>query len=339
MIAFELTVEDLADTRFAISPLQETVFSLWALCDPGRHALHLPWRRSVLGSLQALDTRLLLALVGESLALPDFLTPRPSEFSPTFEEQLSGVRATSLDLVRRDLLATHSGSQLPDILYEVTSREDGPVLRLLETICELLQRYWEIALMPVWSRMRLVLEADMTYRARRLATAGARGLFADLHPNVHWRNGILHIDQMIGQHRVAAAGRGFLLVPSLFAYKAIPPMSPEEPPWLAYPSRGIATLWAQVSPPDASALGSLLGTPRARLLRLLDDAMPTVEIARRLKVTPSAVSQHLQVLHKTSLVSRARDGRHVLYRRTRLGDELVGPGTAVVDAGDMGRHP
>ncbi|MFD0851949.1 ArsR/SmtB family transcription factor, partial [Actinomadura adrarensis] len=60
----------------------------------------------------------------------------------------------------------------------------------------------------------------------------------------------------------------------------------------------------------------------AALLVLLDDALPTVELARRLKVTPSAVSQHLRVLHENGLVTRTRDGRHVLYRRSDLGDRL-----------------
>ena len=58
MITFELGVEDLADTRFALSPLHETVLSLRVLRDPGLYALHLPWRRSVLGQLAQLDTEL-----------------------------------------------------------------------------------------------------------------------------------------------------------------------------------------------------------------------------------------------------------------------------------------
>jgi DNA-binding MarR family transcriptional regulator len=56
---------------------------------------------------------------------------------------------------------------------------------------------------------------------------------------------------------------------------------------------------------------------------MLEEPLPTVEIARRLKVTPSAVSQHLQVLHATGLVTRARDRRHVLYRRTPTGERLA----------------
>jgi DNA-binding transcriptional ArsR family regulator len=68
---------------------------------------------------------------------------------------------------------------------------------------------------------------------------------------------------------------------------------------------------------------SLLGAPRAALLGLLDEPLPTVELARRLKVTPSAVSQHLRVLYTAGLLTRARDGRHVLYRRSDLGDQLA----------------
>ncbi|MDQ0945748.1 hypothetical protein QFZ67_007453 [Streptomyces sp. V1I1] len=268
---------------------------------------------------------LLLSLVGESRALPDFLTPRPTAFAPTVEEQLAVVRETPLDLVRRDMLATHTQrGQLPEVLHEVTAPGDTPVRRLLDAVCELLQRYWDLAFRSMWPQMRLVLEADITYRARQLATGGARLLFSDMHPNLQWQDGVLHIDKMIGRHRVAASGRGLLLVPSLFAYKPVPPLSPEEPPMLAYPSRGIATLWAEAPVVDATALTSLLGAPRARLLGMLGDSLSTVEIARRLKVTPSAVSQHLQVLYATGLVARARDGRGVLYRRSPLGDQLTG---------------
>lgn len=94
MISFALDVEDLADTRFAVSPLQETVFSLRVLHSPGLFALHLPWRRSVLGRLGALDTGLLMSLVARRLTLPDFLTPRPAGFAPAFEEELAQVRGT-----------------------------------------------------------------------------------------------------------------------------------------------------------------------------------------------------------------------------------------------------
>ncbi|MEV0199124.1 ArsR family transcriptional regulator [Nonomuraea sp. NPDC050691] len=315
MISYELGVEDLADTRFAISPLCETVFSLRVLRDPGLHALHLPWRRATLGKLDPADVAPLLSLVGEKLALPDFLTPRPATFAPAFDEELSLVRRTVPELVRRDLRAA--------LVLGPAPTDDASAVRFRDAACELLRRYWELAIEPVWPRMRLVLEADMTYRARRLAVGGARLLFADMHPNLRWHEGVLSISKMIGRHHVAASGRGLLLMPSVFAHKPAPPVSPEEPPSLVYPSRAVATLWTPPPAPDAAALTALLGAPRTRLLHLLDEPLPTIELARRLRVTPSAVSQHLRVLHATGLAARARDGRQVLYRRTPLGDQLV----------------
>jgi hypothetical protein len=324
MIVFELGVEDLADTRFAVSPLHETLLSLRVLQDPGLSALHLPWRRAVIGRLGRLDTRLLMSLVARRRTIADFLTPQPTTFAPAFEEQLAVVRRTSPARLRHDLALAHAPDPLPEAL-RVAADGDETAAGLRDTICALLHRYWQVAVEPMWPRMRLVLEADMTYRARQLALGGARALFADMHPNLRWSGGELRIAQMISRHRVTAPGRGLLLLPSVFAHKPAPPVSPEEPPRLLYPCRGVATLW-ETPPADerTASLASLLGTPRARLLGLLDEPLPTVEIARRLRVTPSAVSQHLRVLHATGLVTRARDGRHVLYRRSTLGDRLAG---------------
>jgi hypothetical protein len=323
MITYRLSVEDLAATRFAISPLLETVCSLWAVSDPGRAGLHLPWLRSIRPQLEALDTRLLLSIVGPTRALPDFLTPRPAIFAPSVEDELATARATPADDVREDLTATYRPEPVPDVWKAVHARRDAPVLALRDALCDVLARWWEVALQPVFAQMRLVLEADATYRARRLAAGGFRALFADLHPNVRFADGVVSIQEMIGRHDVDAAGRGMLLLPSLFAIKPVPPMSAEEPPSLAYPSRGVGTLWGPAPRPDATVLAALLGRPRATLIRMLEEPLPTIEIARRLAVTPSAVSQHLQVLHGSGLVTRARDGRTVLYRRSPLGDQLV----------------
>ncbi|MFC5180426.1 ArsR/SmtB family transcription factor [Actinomadura harenae] len=319
MISFELDVEDLADTRFAVSPLHETVVALRVLRDPGLSALHLPWRRAALAALDPSDLRLLRALVSDRRTLPDVLTPRPGEFAPAFDTELDLVRRAPGALVLRDLEAAHAPDPLPGVLLG-TPPDD-----LRDTICDALRRFWELAVEPHWRQMRLVLEADMTYRARRLALGGARLLFADMHPDLRWRDGVLHIGRMISHHHVTAAGRGLLLMPSVFVHKPSPPLSPDEAPSLAYPCRGVGTLWEPAPPPARSALDALLGASKVRLLVLLAEPLPTVEIARRLRVTPSAVSQQLRILHATGLVSRARDGRQVLYRRTSLGDGLIDP--------------
>ncbi|MEV6833260.1 DUF5937 family protein [Streptomyces sp. NPDC051133] len=323
MITFRLGADDLADTRFAVSPLGELMESLRVLRAPGLHPLHRGWRRTVLGALAPADLRLLAALVGATLALPDFLTPRPAVHAPALAQELAAVRATPPEVVRHDLRAAHAPRPLPGPLRRAADPGDGPVLELLDGICALLLRYWETALRPYWPRIRLVLEADITHRAGQLATGGAGALLAGLHPNLAWRDGVLSVDKMIGRHEVEGAGRGLRLVPSVFAHKPAPPISAELPPMLAYPGRGTATLWEPEPAPDASALTALLGAPRTTLLRLLAEPLPTVELARRLGVTPGAVSQHLRVLAETGLVTRARDGRRVLYRRSPLAEHLV----------------
>jgi len=335
MIRLELGVEDLANTHFGISPLAETVFSLWALTDPTRHTLHLPWLRAARAHTDPEDARLLYSLVGPSpippdfrgnpsRPVPDFLTPRPSKFVARFDDELAAVRVTPPAIVRRDLIATHAPGPVPDELQAATVPDDDATTALRDAICDALQRHWERSLAPGWHEMQLVLEADTTYRARQLATGGAALLFADIHPNLRWRDGVLTVTEMVGDHTVAAAGRGLLLIPSIFAFKPVPPLDPGEPPSLGYPSRGVGTLWSPPPQPDMTALVDLLGRTRALLLQMLGEPLPTVEIARRLKVTPSAVSQHLRVLHATGLLTRARNRRHVLYRRTPTGDQLTG---------------
>jgi DNA-binding transcriptional ArsR family regulator len=102
-----------------------------------------------------------------------------------------------------------------------------------------------------------------------------------------------------------------------------------------YPARGAATGWEPICPrlvcrfpgpwPSGAASDreeaaeALLGAPRARLLGALRSPATTSSLARRFGVTPSAVSQHLTVLHRSGLVDRQRRGRTVLYQASQLG--------------------
>src|SRR5215831_8380063 len=258
MISYALGVEDLADTRFAISALHETVLSLRVLREPGLRSILLPWRRFALSATGSVDTGLLLAIVGPRLGLPDFLTPRPTTFAADFAAEIALVRRTPVDLVRRDIRAVYLSRRLPEHLRAVDEPGDSAIASLREEVCDLLEHYWQLAVLPLWPQMRLVLEADTTYRARQLALGGARLLFANMHPHLRWEDGVLHISHMISQYHVAAAGRGLLLIPSIFAHKPAPPVTADEPPLLSYPSRGVATLWAPPPTSDAEALAALI---------------------------------------------------------------------------------
>jgi DNA-binding transcriptional ArsR family regulator len=202
--------------------------------------------------------------------------------------------------------------------------------------------YHDRLIAPHWERIRAVLEADVSYHAERLAGGGARSLFSDLHPDLYWSAGKLFMrDSETGQGdaRVRLGPDGLVLVPSVFGW----------PHWsikkatstqttLLYPARGTASVW-QSSETAPAAVELLPGAPRARLLEALCSPATTTALARRLGVTPSAVSQHLAVLHHGGLVDRQRSGRTVLYQTSELGLALLAgrrPGTLQVGGEPVG---
>ena len=78
MVRFVFSVEDLARTRFAISPIWELTHSLMALRDPSHAALHVPWLRTLSGRLDGLALQRATVLLHERGYNPDFLFPPPA---------------------------------------------------------------------------------------------------------------------------------------------------------------------------------------------------------------------------------------------------------------------
>lgn len=319
MIRMHLRAADLAETSFAVSPMQETVFSLWVWRRPERQPFHLSWRRMVAPGWRSVDHEILSLLVGPGKGwLPDFLTPRPSGPFTDFATELRTVAATPWRKVRADLETAYRGTPLPAALR-------GSPAAVRDRTVAALADYHRACVEPFWPRIRAVLEADIAYRARRIADAGARGLFSDLDWRVSWDDGYIRIDRLEGlDHDIEIDGRGLPLVPSLFVRGAVTYVSADEPPVVVYPARGRGAVWDTAPPPVDDAVAELIGRPRARLLTLLREPASTTDLARRLGVTPGAVSQHLKVLHGARLVSRTRAGRSVLYLRSELADALVG---------------
>ncbi|MFJ8079936.1 ArsR family transcriptional regulator [Streptomyces sp. NPDC096205] len=324
MIEFRFAVGDLATTSFAYSPLQEAVFSLRCLRDPARYPHHRPWLRRIRPRLDGLDRELLSALVAPWLWVPDFLSPRPERARPSFAEQLEQVRATPEAIVVADFRATYRTQALPPVV----ARGLAEPSRFLVRVTDAIEAYWHACLVADWwPRVQSILEADLAYRGRVLAEQGAGALFPALDHRLSWTGSHLRLSTRdfnvpAPWTDVAIDGRGMVLLPTMFARGAQPLIDPSRPPVLMYPARGRATLSEEPPPVTGDALVRLLGRPRARLLMLLSEPASTTELAHRLGVTPSAVSQHLTVLYDAGLLNRTRSGRIVRYARTRLGDEL-----------------
>ncbi|WP_245690758.1 ArsR/SmtB family transcription factor [Sinosporangium album] len=308
--------EDVARIRFAFSPLWEAVFSLRALRDPARHSVHLPFVRAVRPRVAALGLGELLHLIPVEGYVPDFITPPPITPVPDFETDLDLVRHAPPDLVAEEVAeATGPGSP-------VTERFRTDPRGSIERVVAGLRTYWDEIFADHWPRVYGLLEADVLWRSRRLASGGARELFADLNPDVTWRGDRLRVVRR-WNHTGDLAGKGLLLVPTAFRWPEVAAVVHPYQPMLAYPARGIGTLWFDEPPPAPEALAALLGRTRARVLTALAEPASTTALARRFSLTPSAISQHLGVLADGGLVARRRIGREVVYRRTPVGDALV----------------
>jgi biotin operon repressor len=297
--------------RFAVSALWEVLAGLRILRDPGVPAVHRRWSLRARAGVD--ETGLLWRLIAPSGGYtPDFLTPAPAGLDADLDRELAGLLATPPPVVQRHL---RLAGRAEGVLY------DDPAAGLARLADEI-AAYWAVAIAPDWPRMRALLDAEVQRRARRLAENGSAAILNDLHPSVTWRSGRLVIDQ---PHCTAAdvpTGAGLILIPSVFVWPSVLTVTAGEVPQLAYPARGVATLWERSSR-ESDKLTALLGRGRARLLTELASPLSTTELARRTGITAGGVSQHLTTLRAAGLVVTHRQGRSLLNTRTEVAEALL----------------
>lgn len=322
MVSIGLSAGAVASIRFSVSCLWEVLASVRVLRDTGDHAVHLPWVRRVReplveAALIGPGAGLLWQLVPAAPAyVPDFLTPPAAGLTPDLESELAVLRATPAAAVRADLDLL-PGSRSPAIRDLYGDPSTG-----LHRIADEITRYWRIALAADWPRIRMVLEAEVYHRARRLAEDGTAGLLNDLHDRVRWEADTLSINQRYCMAADVPDGGGLVLIPSVFVWPSVLSVAAGDLPQLAYPARGVATLWERAPDPPA-ALAAVIGRGRARLLAEMRTPVSTTELARRTGISAGGVSQHLGVLRAAGLVVTHRSGRAVLNARTAVADALL----------------
>jgi DNA-binding transcriptional ArsR family regulator len=328
VFVLELDVARLAATRFAISPLYETLKALQVLSRPDPPAVNQPWVRWARIRLERRPLRVptLWPLVVTGLPVyPEFLVPAPTSRWPDFEDELARLAATPPESVRASLRRVFAENPWPPSATDLFERPDETFDRITAELTECHDRL----IVPHWEQIRAVLDADIAYRSGLLASGGARFLFDDMHPDVHWSAGTLTLaDADTGQSSIGVqmGPDGLVLMPSVLNWPQVSvSRATSTQTTIVYPARGVATVWHATEDSEASGTSAeyLLGGTRARLLSTLRSPATTTALARQLGVTPSAVSQHLTFLHRGGLIDRQRSGRAVLYQISDLGLALL----------------
>ncbi|SEH03476.1 Helix-turn-helix domain-containing protein [Nonomuraea solani] len=317
----ELSSEELATSRFAVSPLFELMGVLRVLSGMSRGYPAQSWIRRLTPVYDELRRDagfgVLLALQGGAYNA-SFITPPPHSMAQTFADDLAAVRATPLTLAREEIRRCSRTRPVTDsgVRGMLASAE------IVSLVVDALEHAWERLLAPDWPRIRSAYERDVTAHGAMLGRAGWAKTLNDLHPRIRWQQGGIELARCAPDQRLTPS-RGLLLVPSAFVWPGLAVYADD--PWpctLVYPA-GHRSAFASEGGDRASALARLMGRTRARLLHELREPTTTSQLAAGLSLSVGAVGDHLAILHQAGLVDRSRAGYRVLYRRTSLGESLV----------------
>jgi len=319
MIRYQFGTDDLLRTRFAITPIFELLGAVYALRDPQRYGIHRPWVEWARPRIETVDLRLLdVATPRGGPYWPVFCGPPPRVPRADIDGELARIAATPPDRVADEIARSYPEGVPPTGLAFLNDPAEAR-----DRLVAQMHTFWEVALAPWWGVIADRLEAEVAWRARRLASVGPRAAFAGLHETVSWQDNTLSVSLTAkGAAEVELAGRGLLLIPAIFTWPDVWPRT--DPPWepaLVYPPPGVGAVWSR-DEPDAGALARLIGSRRARIMFELAHPLATKDLAERLGSSPGGISDHLHVLREAGLVTARREGRRVIYSRTAIGESL-----------------
>lgn len=318
---WQISADTLADSRFVVSPLAETLASLSTLERAvSAHPRERAWLERWLPAYRRLrsDDPLSARIIRTALAprwSADFLTPTPVPPPPgrppaTFAQELERVRATPPDRARADLAESLRGP-LPAAL----DRDD-----LARRSADVLEWVWTHTVEPEWPARRRVLEADVIARAAQLSRGGWAEAIDGMRPGMRWlRESRLQINTYDNPPR-ELGGAQLVFTPVTADVGWVCWDIPHRY-GVVYPCSGALADTGRAPVPQA--LGALIGPARAGVLVLLASPLSTTQLVVLTGQGLGSVGRHLRVLLDAGLVRRRRDGRSVLYFRTAAGDGLL----------------
>jgi DNA-binding transcriptional ArsR family regulator len=323
-----LTAEDLARTRITAGPgpFAESILAAAQLRQRSPALPFRAWRARLNGRLDQ-RTRVLTNVFprdANGVDLGTLVGP-----VTTLDEGLDRLLGIPLAHLRGELEWHNKRHHLTAWSKSLAEPDPRPRRELADAIAVL----HDVAVRPYWVQIEARLRADRAARARTIADAGLEQLLATVCPaHVRWKPPVLQVDIRLGcDADVYLDGRGLILTPSIFVgdypYLTFNLADPAAPATLTYPAvNDLVTaqrIWTADRP--AGHLAALLGRTRSAVLETIADGCGTVELARRLGISPGSVSQHTAVLRDSGLISTRRNGAGVIHTVTGLGAMLLDP--------------
>ncbi|AGL19004.1 ArsR family transcriptional regulator [Actinoplanes sp. N902-109] len=322
MTLLRLSPLALSRSRFALSPLAETVGSVLTLAKPAEDAWLTRWRDQHRPQfLAALGedpfAAGLVDLMASTTWLPDLIAiPPRGGMATALADELAEVAATPDDEVRRCLDPAVEQGWTRTGLAWLTGHGWGA------RIAEFLRSVWDRHVAADWPRRRAMLERDVLYRAGLLATHGWPRALEQLNRRSAWvGDDAIRISFRPGPDRTVGAD-GVQFVPVSHGRGSWLCEQPPNRYALVYPIRGAATAVDEPEP-VSGALDRLIGAGRATVLRALQRPATSTQLATELRLSLGTVGGHLAVLREARLISGTRVGRRVVYRRTDIAETLL----------------
>lgn len=320
MLRIHFSPGDFARVRFLPrpAPLVELKVSLMMSRRRDSPVVFGRWRREVGHRLPA-TTRPLWDLL-RPFQGPAFLDP----VSGDLEEGLDLVRSTPSTVVHSDVARLR---RPPTPWVKALMRRDTQAWNLLDRS---LRDAYQSVLATSWNTVRERHAAEFTRFALRAAETGTEQALTTLAPGSALRDGTWHIPAFKDRdHHLA--GKGITLLPTFhWTDEPLIGYSPDHPLLLVYPAGPGFPLPtpSSTTAPATDALADVLGTSRARILRLLETPHTTTELADHAHLSLPSASSHSAALRRAGLITTHREGRSVQHSRTELGRMLTEAGPA-----------
>jgi DNA-binding transcriptional ArsR family regulator len=303
--------------RVAVSPMPSLQAALRESVGGKPTGMPAAWGEAIRRHLlpQDHDTLAPFALPRHTL-IPDPVAGLADPPGESFKEGIERLMSTPDDFLVSEIETCVAAT--PNGAWQAAARDPS---RWLRRYAASLLRAWK-GFGPIWRRAKPALGREVERIGMAAALDAQLELLDGLIATAAVRDGRWYCPCAFYEGRHRFPDDGVVLMPLLGGERSsILARRDDVMETIMYPLRSLRGVAHSGAP--AAALESLLGVPRAEILRALACPTSIGRLAAALRSVPSAATHHVGALEAAGLVARDRSGRHVLVRRTERGEALL----------------